>query len=143
MVRYRHVSYRYAMIVTTGEPGPLGDVWRAGRLGVVLAQPRWRPATDVYETAAAFTVLVELAGVEQDGLDVLLFEDAVLIEGQRQLPVAEEHGVYQAAEIRQGPFRAEVSLPVAIDPTGVEARYEEGILRIVLPKARASEHHGG
>jgi HSP20 family molecular chaperone IbpA len=42
--------------------------------------------------------------------------------------------VYQAAGIRQGPFRAEVPLPVPVDAERVEARYDRGLLSITLPK---------
>jgi HSP20 family molecular chaperone IbpA len=44
--------------------------------------------------------------------------------------------VFHAAGVRQGPFRLELPLPAAIDANRVEARYERGLLRIALPKAR-------
>jgi HSP20 family molecular chaperone IbpA len=44
--------------------------------------------------------------------------------------------VFHAAGVRQGPFRLELPLPAPVDPDGVEARYERGLLRIALRKAR-------
>ena len=79
-------------------------------------------------------VTVELAGVEPDDLDVVLYEDVLVVEGQRQLPPADTVGVYHAAEIRQGPYRLELPLPAPIDPEGVDARYEQGLLRVALPR---------
>ena len=134
-MRYRRLGQRYTMVVTSGQPRPFGESWLVEQVGVIIAQPRWRPDADVYETARALTVMVDLAGVEEDDLDVLLFEDAVVIEGRRRLPACEEGAVYHAAAIRQGPFRAEIPLPVAVDPERVEARSERGILQLVLPKA--------
>jgi HSP20 family protein len=130
-MRYRRLDYRYTMIVTTGLR-PFGE-WRAERFEVRLAEPHWRPETDVYETPAAVTVTVELAAVDQEGLEILLFEDALVIEGQRRF-LCEEGGVYRAAEIRQGPFRVAVALPEPVDPDGIDARYEQGLLRVRLPK---------
>ena len=138
-MRYRRIGYRYTMIVNqrTGWGGP-----REVRAGdVVLSHPHWHPDMDVYEAETALTVTVELAGVDQEQLEVLLFEDALVIEGLRSLPVTEE-GVYHAAGIRQGPFRVEVSLPVPVEGDRVEASYDRGLLRVRLPKASGGGRHG-
>lgn len=132
-MRYRRLGYRYAVILTAAQPRPFGEAWRHERLGVSLAQPAWRPPADVYETHSTIAIRVELAGVEQDELDVLLFEDAVVVEGTRRLPT-EAPGVYHAAQIRQGPFRLELPLPVPIDPEQVQARYERGLLEMTFSK---------
>ena len=133
-MRYRRLSYRYAVVLTPREPRLLGNRWGAGLPRVMLAQPQWCPPTDVYETPAAVTVTVELAGVDDDDLDMLLYDDAVVIEGTRRLQSAEPGGVYHAAEIRQGPFRLEVPLPAPVDAERIDARYERGMLRLRLAK---------
>ena len=137
-MRYRRLGYRYAVVLASGGMTSggraLGDQWRAGRLGVSLAQPSWCPPFDVYETQSSIAVTVELAGVVEDELDALLFEDAVVVEGRRRLPPAEARGVYHAAQIRQGPFRLEIPLPAPIDAERVEARYERGLLQITFVK---------
>jgi HSP20 family protein len=89
---------------------------------------------DVYEGETALSILVEIAGVDEAELEVLLFEDVLVIEGRRSIPVTEE-GVYHAAGIRQGPFRVEVPLPTAVDADGVEAKYDRGLLQVRVPKA--------
>jgi HSP20 family protein len=130
-MRYRHVSYRYAVIATTALLPPVGATIPPG---VPLAQPRWRPPADVYETPEAFVVTLELGGIDEEAIEVTVFEDALVVEGARRLP-CEEGARYHAASIRQGPFRFEVSLPLSIAPDAVEARYERGMLRIHLPRA--------
>ena len=132
-MRYRRLSYRYAMVVQSSRPRPFGDIWEGDRLRV-LVQGRWRPDADTYETADAIEVLVELAGLDEDDFEVQLFEDALVVEGHRRLPSCAEGAVYHAAGIRQGPFHVEVVLPSAVDADRVEARYERGLLRITLPK---------
>jgi HSP20 family protein len=133
-MRTRHLGYRYTMVVTTGQLPPFSAAWRLERLAVTLAEPRWRPETDVYETATAVTVTVALAGVDADDVEVLLFDDALVVEGRRWL-VCGETGVYRAAQIPQGPFRVEVLLTTPMDRDRLEARLEHGLLRIDLPKA--------
>jgi hypothetical protein len=87
-MRYRRLSYRYTMVVGSSQTWPVG-VWQNDRLRLV----------------------VDLAGVEEDDLDVQFFEDVLVVEGRRQLPSCQEGAVYHAAEIRQGPFRVELALP--------------------------------
>jgi HSP20 family protein len=132
-MRYRHLSYRYAMVVQSGQIWPLGDIWQSDRLRL-LGQARWRPDADTYETATAVEVVVDLAGVDEDDFEVQLFDDALVVEGRRQPLSCQEGAVYQAAGIRHGPFRVELPLPAPVDPERVEARYDRGLLRITLPK---------
>src|SRR5262245_1356970 len=132
-MRYRCLGSRYALILTTGQSALLEDSWPLSRAQVVLAQPRWRPPADVYETAGEVTVVVAAAGVDQDDLEVMLYEDALVIEGQRRI-ASEPGAVFHVAEVRQGAFRVAVALPAAVDPQNVDARYEQGILRIRLQK---------
>ena len=134
-MRYRRLSYRYAMVVHTGHTRPFGDIWESDRLRVQV-QGRWRPDADVYETANAIEVIVDLAGVEEDDYEVQLFEDALVVEGRRQVPTREGDARYHAAGIRQGPFRVEMPLPARVDPERVHAHYDRGLLHISLPKLR-------
>ena len=74
-MRYRRLSYRYAMLVRSAPAWPLGDIWPSDRLRP-LPRVGWRPDADMYETATALEVLVELAGLDEDDFEVQLFEDA-------------------------------------------------------------------
>jgi len=133
VMRYRRLSYRYAMVVRPGRTWPLGEILQSDRLRL-LVRSRWRPDADTYETAATVEIIVDLAGVDEDDFEVQLFEDAVVLEGRRQLPTCQEGAVYQTAGIRQGPFQVELPLPAPVDPERVEAHYDRGLLRITLPK---------
>jgi HSP20 family molecular chaperone IbpA len=122
------------MVVRYGQAWPFGsDVWPGDRLRLLVPTP-WRPDVDTYETATAVEVVVDLAGVEEDDFEVLLFDDALVVEGQRQPLSCQEGAVYHAAGIRHGLFRVELPLPAPVDPERVEARYDRGLLRITLPK---------
>jgi HSP20 family protein len=135
-MRYRRLSYRYAVVMASGRPRTFGEAWEKQSASIGLGHSFWRPATDVVETATEVIVLVELPGVDHEQLDVLLFEDALIVEGERRLP-AYAAGVYHAAEIRQGQVRLELPLPSPIDPEQVDARYERGLLEMRLVKRTA------
>ena len=132
-MRYRRVGYRYSMVVLRGQTWPFGDVWHSDRLRL-LGQTRWRPDADAYETATTVEVVVDLAGVPEDDIEVQLFDDVLVLEGHRQLPACDEGAVYHAAGIRQGPFQVALPLPAPVDADRVQARYDRGLLRITLPK---------
>src|ERR1044071_1707952 len=99
-MRYRRLSYRYELVMRAGTIWPVGDLWPSDRLRL-LAQGRWQPDADVYETAKTVEVAVDLAGVAEDDFEVQLFEDVLVVQGLRHLPACQEGAVYHAAAIRQ------------------------------------------
>ena len=137
-MRYRHVRYRYTLVLE-GRPRPFAglellEATAPDHFRVRLAQPHWAPPYDLYETDAGLTATVELAGVDPDAVDVLLFDNALVVEGQRRLVPDAPRACYHTATIRQGPFRTEIPLPFEVDPERVSATYEQGLLRIALPR---------
>jgi HSP20 family protein len=136
-MRYRRVSYRYALLLTTNQDRVFGESLTGIQPGVRFAETFWRPPADVCESESTIVVTVDLAGIDQDELDVVIFEDALIVEGRRRLP-ADPGVVYHVAEIRQGPFRLELGLPGSIDQERVDARYDRGLLRITFLKIQAN-----
>jgi HSP20 family protein len=130
-VRHESVHYRFASgggASWTRAPGRLVPAaWGRGR-------GAWVPPCDVYETADAVVVLVELAGVDEEGLQVTLFADAVVVQGRREAAARESGVVYHAAEIGVGPFVAEVALPRPVSASAAQLRYDRGLLHVILPK---------
>ena len=141
-MRYRRLHYRYAVVLAGERPRQLGDGWFPERARAAVALPSWRPPADVYETADSIGVTVDLAGIETDDVDVLLFQDALVVEGERRVPPAKGPGRYHTAEIRQGAFRLELALPSTIDPEHADAVYRRGLLQLTLRKA-GGDGHGG
>jgi HSP20 family protein len=131
-MRYRRLSYRYAMVMRPGAAWPLDELWPTERVQL-LVQGRWQPAADMYETAGTVEVLVTLPGVDENDVEVQLFEDVIVVEGRRQLPRSSE-AVYHVARIRQGPFQVVMPLPAPIDADGVQAGLDRGMLRITMKK---------
>jgi HSP20 family protein len=110
------------------------EAWRLLREGwVVFRHARaWEPPTDVYENEVGLVVQVEIAGMEEEDFSVAVGERALIIEGTRRDP--EPKRAYHQMEIRYGEFRAEVYLPWSVAPDAIEAVYEAGFLRVLLPR---------
>jgi len=132
-MRYRRVTYHSTTLRIAAQSWPLAAAWEHESLRL-LVHARWRPAVDMAETGRSIEVTVDLAGVDEDDFAVQLFDNGLVVEGRRQLPACGEDAVYHAAGIAQGFFRVELPLPSPIDPEGVDARYERGLLHVTLPK---------
>ncbi len=105
-----------------------------------VARPEWRPACDVLETGAEWVVKIELAGVDDDAFEVLLYDDGLVVEGRRPwgaAPIGTEVRVH-AAEIPHGVFRLALRLPGSVERDAAAVTYERGMLVIRLAKARPS-----
>ena len=100
-----------ALLVTGNQDRAFGDPLAAVQPGVRFAETFWRPPADVCESATTIVVTVDLAGIDQDDLDVVLFEDALIVEGRRRLPA--DPGRLPHRRDSPGPFRLELGLPGA------------------------------
>jgi len=94
----------------------------------------FRPPTDVYETANAVVVRVEVAGMDEHDFNIDLGRRTLVISGRR-LDRSSSKIAYQQMEVFYGDFRTEVYLPWPINQAAVEATYRDGFLVVTLPKA--------
>jgi HSP20 family protein len=104
-----------------------------GRPVGFVASLKWKPPTDVYETADAIVVHMDIAGMRSDDFQVELAEGILTIGGERQAP-REGKRHYHAMEVQIGPFERRLRLPVPVDPTSIHASYEAGFLEVRLTK---------
>jgi len=95
----------------------------------------WRPPTDVYETQNEVVILVEVAGMDPDQIQVEFSERILRISGRRQDPHL--RAVCHCLEVQYGDFVSEVYLPGNYDLDATQAEYKDGFLTIMLPKVPA------
>jgi len=99
----------------------------------------WQPQTNVYETADAFYICVELAGVNEEELDLKCKGARVELRGSRRTPsppnVTGPRSVY-LLEINDGDFRRVIDLPEEVQVDRVEATYSRGYLWVQLPRTK-------
>lgn len=98
----------------------------------------WRPSTDVYETEDKFVVRVEIAGMTESDFSISMDQNILTISGVRPDLSGERRAFYQL-EISYGEFITQVELPNNIDRESVEAEYQDGFLRVILPKAQPKQ----
>jgi HSP20 family protein len=110
-----------------------------GQLRIAMRPHIWRPPTDVFETEEAVIVRVEIAGMKESDFQIVLDGRLLSIRGVRS--DTPERRAYYQMEIRFGEFSTEVELPCEVQPQGAEATYNNGFLRVLLPKVRPKKIH--
>lgn len=97
----------------------------------------WRPPLEVFELHDALIVTAEVAGMNERSLDVVFDHDVLSIRGERECGEVQGRRRYLEAGISYGTFGADIYVPFPIVADAAEASYDNGFLRIRLPKATA------
>ncbi len=96
----------------------------------------WKPAMNIYRDAQHVYVVLDLAGVDTEHVDIQCCESALVISGQRIAPPppesCEEVTVLQM-EIDHGPFRVRVEFDFDLDSAAIQAEYDRGLLQLTIP----------
>ena len=95
----------------------------------------FRPPADLFETAQGLVLRMEMAGLHREDFSLVLEGQELVIRGRRRftLPVGSIRFLCQ--ELGYGTFERRFSLPNPVDPQGVQAHYEDGILEVILPRS--------
>jgi HSP20 family protein len=101
--------------------------------------PAWAPALDISEGKDAYLVTVELPGVKLDDLEITLEGGLLTIRGERQFTSESSEEQYHRVERSSGAFRRSITLPAHVMADAVEASMEDGVLRILVPKAEEAK----
>jgi len=94
----------------------------------------WRPPTDVYETKDNVVVKMEVAGMRDEDLEVVVQDKLLLISGSRS--DSTERKAYHQMEIPFGKFSVGIELSVRVDTDNATAEYKDGFLTIQFPKEK-------
>jgi HSP20 family protein len=113
------------------------ELWQVPRF--TRRHSGFRPQIDCYRTErpAAFHVVIDLAGVDPEKVQLFADEGTLIVSGERRRPRCAGR-VYQQMEIDYGRFVRQVALGAEIEVDDAKATYERGILTIVLPLAKKS-----
>ena len=96
----------------------------------------WVPPMDVFEIDDNYVLNAELPGVDSRDVKIEFSGLEVTIRGKRKVEVDCGHESYHRLEGHRGRFHRTFSLPEPIDRSRVEMDLKDGVLHIVLPKAR-------
>lgn len=92
------------------------------------------PPVDMYETKDAIVVEMPLAGMDPERVDVSVENDVLTIKGSSERKTEVDEKDYYRREIRSGHVFRRILLPKRVKEGGVEAAFENGILKVTAPK---------
>ena len=104
-----------------------------------LKGPEFLPTTDFVEAENQFEVTVDLPGLKPEEVNVELRDGDLCISGKRDEEKEEKDKTYHRIERRHGEFRRVISMPSAIHEEGIEAKFEDGVLKVIVPKTEEAK----
>jgi HSP20 family protein len=97
---------------------------------------RWSPPTDIYEVEDGLAIIMDIAGIKKEEMQIMVKGQVIFISGMRKEPTLAKKYIHQL-EIDFGRFERNFLLPQDIDAEKMEARYEDGFLSLWLPRKQA------
>ena len=123
----------------------VGAPFRTGwpRAGNGTASPVAQPIPlDVYATEDAAVIIAAVPGLRPEDLELTVHQDTVSLSGTigNVADTEEAKGAtWYVHELWSGQFRRGFTLPFAVDADRAEASFDQGILKVVLPKAETAK----
>jgi len=114
------------------------DLWPSGE-HFVFEPAQWMPSTDIYERDGKYVVKAELPGMEEKDVDVSITGDRLTIKGEKKSETEVNEEDYYRCERAYGTFIRSIDLPSDADPDRIEAKYDNGVLEVVVPKTEAAK----
>jgi HSP20 family protein len=93
------------------------------------------PALDVHQNADEIVVTAALPGVKPEDVDITITGQTLSIRGELKADEKVERDQYLYRERRFGTFNRQLQLPVRVQGDGATATFENGLLRLTIPKA--------
>jgi HSP20 family protein len=97
------------------------------------------PAINVYEKGKNVIVECQLPGIDPENVKIDVADDLVKISGEKKEEIEEKDKNYYRKEISYGSFARSVALPKKVKSSSAEADYNDGVLKITLPKIEEKE----
>ncbi len=98
----------------------------------------WGPNVDIVENETHYEILAELPGVKLDDVKLTLNNNLLTISGEKKQEIKEEKENTLRVERTYGRFERSFNLPRTVKADQVRASFEDGVLRVALPKAEES-----
>ena len=99
------------------------------------------PSVDIYEEGTDVVVKADIPGMDKKELKVDLTDDVLTISGEKKKEEKIEKKDYHRYERSYGSFCRSFRLPEGINTEKIEAHYNDGVLKVRLPKTEEAKKH--
>jgi HSP20 family protein len=94
----------------------------------------WNPRVDIYEDKERLVLEAELPGMTSDDFDISVENNVLTLKGERKFEKKTEGDNYHRVERSYGSFTRSFTLPQNVTSEGASADFDNGILKVSLPK---------
>ena len=99
-----------------------------------IGRGAWAPSVDIYENKDQIVLEAELPGMKQEEFDLSVENNVITLRGERKFEKTDEADNYHRVERSYGAFTRSFTLPQTVSAEGATAEYNNGVLRVTLPK---------
>ncbi|HEX5888133.1 MAG TPA: Hsp20/alpha crystallin family protein [Pyrinomonadaceae bacterium] len=99
-----------------------------------IGRGAWAPSVDIYENKDQIVLEAELPGMKQEEFDLSIENNVITLRGERKFEKTDETDNYHRVERSYGSFTRSFTLPQTVSAEGATAEYNNGVLRVTLPK---------
>ena len=92
------------------------------------------PPVDIYEDEHNIVLKIEVPGIDEKDIDVLIENTTLTVHGERKIEKEEKEENFRRVERQYGEFTRSFTLPSSVDLAQVSAHYDKGVLKINLSK---------
>lgn len=103
-----------------------------------LREAGWLPAVDVHENKKDVVVTMDLPAVDPNEVTITIIEDKLTVKGERKREEEIKEEDYYRTERVYGAFQRSIQLPAQVIGDKASATYNEGVLKIIIPKSQKS-----
>lgn len=93
-----------------------------------------RVAVNVVDNEKNYLIEVAVPGLNKKNIAINITDNQLAIEGTRKVEKEEKEANYTHREFSYGSFKRTFTLPENVDVNKIEANYEEGVLKVIVPK---------
>ncbi|MBN2543871.1 Hsp20/alpha crystallin family protein [bacterium] len=98
------------------------------------AEKLWAPEVDIYEDENSIFVEAEIPGMDKDNINITVNQNSLTLSGKKEMKDEVKGKDYHRIERTYGEFKRSFSLPTTTDLEKIDATYEQGVLKITVPK---------
>jgi HSP20 family protein len=99
-----------------------------------LTTTSFAPPVDIYEDEHNITLKMEVPGIDETDIDVLIENNTLTVRGERKVEKEEKEENFRRVERQYGSFTRSFTLPSSVETENIQANYDKGVLEIRLAK---------
>ncbi|HZD52704.1 MAG TPA: Hsp20/alpha crystallin family protein [Woeseiaceae bacterium] len=128
---HREMDRLFEGLLSEGaRPSALSEIWARGEIV---------PQLDLSEDDKAFSIKIDLPGMDEKDVDVTLSDRVLTVRGEKKEEKETKEKDFYRRERASGTFRRSIEIPADVDGAKIEASFNKGVLTIRLPKTKEAQ----